>query len=60
MEAVDQSRHLADEVRELDLPSAAALTWRQLEHIASPYSARTLVKRPGVRVVLLTLSNVTG
>lgn len=50
------SRHLDDAVREIDLPSVAVRTWRQLETATTDYSAHTLLKQPGLRVVLITLA----
>ena len=56
METEIQSRHLGDQVREVDLPAVAAQTWQQLEQTTTAYTSRTLLKQPGIRVVLLTMA----
>ncbi len=50
------SRHLGDQVREVDLSDAAAETWQQLEKTTTAYSSRTLLKQPGIRVVFLSMA----
>lgn len=55
MEPTVPSRHLQDEVREVDVTAAANGTWKQLQEATTPYSARTLVKQQGIRVVLITM-----
>jgi quercetin dioxygenase-like cupin family protein len=55
MEHMEQTRHLEDVEREIDLTRAAEETWRLLEETGAEHSASTLIKQPGMRVVLMTL-----
>jgi len=55
MQTEQESRHLEDSVREVDLPRAASLAWSQLDEAAAGHTAVTLAKRPGLSVVLLAL-----
>lgn len=46
----EQSRHLADPVREVDLPLALARAWDGSRSAATGVSSTTLIKQPGLRV----------
>ncbi len=55
MQTALTSRHLDDQVRQVDLRVTAHDTWKQLSESSTHYTASTLIKQPGIRVVLLTL-----
>jgi len=55
MQSAQASRHLDDQVREVDLRAVAGKTWEQLAESSTNHSATTLIKQPGIRAVLLTL-----
>ncbi len=56
MNAETQSRNLDNQVREVDLTTASKETAQQLDAATTLHSARTLVKQPGIRVVLISLA----
>jgi quercetin dioxygenase-like cupin family protein len=56
MEHMDETRHLEDRLREVSLEEAAAQAWAQAAESPARHSAITLVKRDGLRVVLLVMS----
>ena len=49
------SRHLDDPIRELDLETARQKAWAALDKSDTHHTARTLVKLPTLRVVLMVL-----
>ncbi len=49
------SRHLDDPIRELDLERAREMAWAALDKTEANHTARTLVKQPTLRVVLMVL-----
>lgn len=55
MEHMAQTRHLEDQVREVDLGLAAANTWELVEEEGAGHSATTLVKQDGLRVVMIAM-----
>lgn len=54
-EAVGAGRQLDAPVRQHTLDAEARTTWFHADRLRQPYSARTLAKLPGLRVVLITL-----
>ena len=49
------SRHLDEPVREVDLTKAAQEAWAALDRTTPGHTARTLIKRPELRVGLMVL-----
>lgn len=55
MEHVEGSRHLEDQVRELDLRRGVEDTWALLAKNGSGHVSTTLVKQAALRVVLIVM-----